>query len=141
MTRTQNLSVRVGDTAELVVPVLDGDNPAATFFDAVDSTNTEVQFAIASSDSATSAQFTDADSDIAVTTDVFRDTLLTDNDFEAVGSIPGDQEVVVVTISGAVTQQLDPGEDFVYAIRLDTGSATVTVLDGTLDVEPSPPFN
>jgi hypothetical protein len=140
MTNTQNITLREGDTTELVVPVVDGDSPASTFFDEVDAADTTIEFTVASSDSATSAELTEGDAEITVTTDLFRDTLLSDNEFDAVGSIPGDEPVIVVIVSGAATQQLDPSEQFTYALRLNTVSGTVTVLDGQIDVEPSPPF-
>jgi hypothetical protein len=140
MTNTQNITLREGDTVELVVPVVDGDSPAATFFDEVDAPSTTIEFTIAGSDSATSAKFTGADPEVTVTTDLFQNTLVSDNEFDSLGSIPGDEPVIVVAISATATQQLDTSDVLVYALRLNTDSGTVTVLDGQIAVESTPPF-
>ncbi len=140
----RDYSLQQGDTKRIVIPVLDSDDPNADFFAGIG--NVSVTFSIAESFSAQSAAFVASASNVTITP--FSNVKLASDEFDfgdfdvADGfSIPGDQDVLVVTLPKSETAALTPGEK-VYQCRIedtDTPTNRLTPVKGTVTVEPSTP--
>jgi hypothetical protein len=144
MVLQRDYTLQQGDTKRIVIPVFDSDDPDADFFAGV--TNLSVTFTIAESFESPTAAFVAADADISIVP--FSDIKLGSSAFDfsdvdvADGfTIPGDQDVLVVTLPKSETETLTPGEK-VYQCRVTdtaTPSNRLTPVKGTITVEPSTP--
>jgi len=140
----RDYNLQQGDTKRIVIPVLDSDDPNADFFAGVG--NVSVTFSIAESFTAQSAAFVATSSNVNITP--FSNVKLASDEFNFADidvpdgfAIPGDQDVIVVTLPKSETAALTPGEK-VYQCRIeDTDSPTnrLTPVKGTVTVEPSTP--
>jgi len=140
----RDYNLQQGDTKRIVIPVLDSDDPNADFFAGVG--NVSVTFAIAESFSAQTAAFVASASNVNITP--FSNVKLASDEFNFANidvpegfAIPGDQDVIVVTLPKSETAALTPGEK-VYQCRIedtDTPTNRLTPVKGTVTVEPSTP--
>ena len=140
----RDYTLQQGDTKRIVIPVLDSDDPNADFFAGVGTVS--VTFSIAESPTAQTAAFVAADSDISIVP--FSEVKLGSEAFDFSGidvpdgfTIPGDQDVITVTLPKSETETLTPGEK-VYQCRIeDTATPTnrLTPVKGAVTVEPSTP--
>jgi hypothetical protein len=140
----RDYTLQQGDTKRIVIPVLDSDDPNADFFAGVG--NVSVTFSIAESFTAQTAAFVAASSNVNITP--FSNVKLASDEFNFADvdvadgfSIPGDQDVIVVTLPKSETAALTPGEK-VYQCRIEdtaTPSNRLTPVKGTVTVEPSTP--
>lgn len=154
MSLTRDITVQQGDTVELIIPVLDADNPDADFFGLG---GTEVEATIAEAfDASAEPIHTPADGDIRI--EPFGDLALDDARFDVSDvptvdaeffSIDDDEEVVVVRLPADVTDTFAAtvGETgpLVYQVRvIDESDSdaidTLTTVKGELSVEPRAPF-
>jgi len=140
----RDYNLQQGDTKRIVIPVLDSDDPNADFFAGVG--NVSVTFVIAESFTAQSAAFVAASSNVTITP--FSNVKLSSDEFNFADidvpegfAIPGDQDVIVVTLPKSETETLTPGEK-VYQCRIEdtaTPSNRLTPVKGAVTVEPSTP--
>lgn len=130
MVLSRDITVQQGDTAKLIVPVLDGDDADAQFLQNLSAVT--VEFALADGFGGEQLITT---ADVTATTEEFGNVKLDASAFDDIDTIPDTQDVVTVLIPAGQTQTLAAGTGFAYQVRLESDGDQLTPVKGNVEVE------